>query len=136
MFSGKKNGGWKKQIGPIAAQKDRATINLSTCLLVNCQSNCERTYGPCVPTCTQTNRAISHVTCQYGHDSSVGTHGSCVRSWWNETQIRWLLDRTHGPCVPTLFKLIINDLHPAFQSQPFCCAIWLKSPYNMAEIAR
>ena len=85
---GQKNGGWKKQIGPIAAQKDRATINLSTCLLVNCQSNYGRMHGPCVPTCTQTNRAISHVTRQYGHDSGVGTHGSCVRSRWNETQIR------------------------------------------------
>ena len=82
---GQKNGGWKKQIGPIAAQKDRVTINLFTYLLVDCQSNCEWTYRP---------------------------------------------------CVLTLFKLIINDLYLTFQSQPFCHAIWLKLPCNMAEIAR
>nr|WP_155808058.1 hypothetical protein [Segatella maculosa] len=58
-----------------------------TYLLVNCQSNCERTHGPCVPTCSQTNRAISHVTRQYGHDSGVGStvrasaHGEMKRKY-------------------------------------------------------
>ncbi len=38
--------------------------------------------------------------------------------------------------LTTWAALITNDLHLAFQSQPFHRAIWLTSPRNIAEITR
>ena len=85
-----------------------------------------RTHGPCVPTCIRAARPPLHFTHQSGLCGYVGTHGSCVRSMRDNQLV-------HPFTYQLSIKLIINDLHLAFQSHPFRRAISAILLPNMAH---
>ena len=61
-----------------------------------------------------------YFTTQYGRGTNVGTHGSCVRPRWMENECTRLVERMHGPCVPTFRKAYNLFARSLVNCQPKC----------------